>query len=109
MNGTDGHYHGNVANLEVSDAMLGSDGLDIVQLGSLGGTPFQHVRGTGVLGVIEGSDIGTMVVVTHDPDEQGNATNGGSRHQRDRPADVDRRLADAGEEHPRASGIWWHA
>ena len=43
MNGTDGHHHGNVANLKMADAMLDSDGLDIVQLGGLGGTPFQHV------------------------------------------------------------------
>jgi hypothetical protein len=43
MNGTDGHHNGNVANLKMSDAMLDSDGLDIVQLGGLGGTPFQHV------------------------------------------------------------------
>jgi hypothetical protein len=40
MNGTDGHHHGNVADLEASDAVLDRDRFDIVQLGGLGGASF---------------------------------------------------------------------
>jgi len=53
MNGTDGHHHGNVADLEASDAVLDRNRFDIVQLGGLGGTSFQHLVSTGMLGVIE--------------------------------------------------------
>ena len=40
MNGTDGHHHGNVADLEASDAVLDRNRFDIVQLGGLGGASF---------------------------------------------------------------------
>jgi hypothetical protein len=53
MNGTDGHHHGNVAHLKVSDAVLDRDRFDIVQLGGLGGTSAQYVWGTRMLGVVE--------------------------------------------------------
>jgi hypothetical protein len=53
MNGTDGHHHGNVADLKASDAVLDRDRFDIVQLGSFGGAAFQHIGSSGMLGVIE--------------------------------------------------------
>jgi hypothetical protein len=90
MNGTDSHHHGNVAHSKVSDAVLDRYRFDIVQVGGLGGTSSQHVWSTGMLGVVECGDIGTMVVVTDSSDEQGNATDTWPRYQPERPSDIKR-------------------
>jgi hypothetical protein len=88
MNGTDGHHHGNVADLKASDAVLDRERFDIVQLGGLGGASSQYVGSTGVLGVVECSDLCTMVMITHGPDEQRNATDRWARHQPDCLTDI---------------------
>jgi hypothetical protein len=97
----DSHNDGDVANLQVTHAMLHRDRENIMLISGLLRTLGEHVQGAGVLGVVERDDIGSVVKVAHGPDEQGNATDRRARDQTESLVDIERRLADADLTDPR--------
>jgi hypothetical protein len=90
VNCADGHDDGCVTDLEVADAMLHRDRQDIVLISGLLSTLGQYLECAGVLGVVEGDDVGPVVRAAHGPDEKRDATDRRARDQAKRLVDTER-------------------
>jgi hypothetical protein len=104
VNCADSHDHGNLANLQVTHAMLDRDRENIVLISGFLCTLGQHAQCAGVLGVVERDNVGSVVRVANCPDEERDATDRRARDQAQRLVDTKRRVADADLMDPR-----WHA
>ena len=74
MNRTDRHNDRDVADLQVTYAMLHRDREHVMLICGRLRTLGQDVDCAGVLGVVERDDVSPMVRVAYRPHEQGNAT-----------------------------------
>jgi hypothetical protein len=104
VDGADRYHDRNVANLEMTNAMLHRNRQNIMLISGLFSALGQHVQCAGVLGVVKRDDVGFVVRVAHGSDEQCDATDRWAGDQTKRLVDTKRRLADADPTNPR-----WHA